>query len=213
MNVDIMQDSIDNHNWYSELARSGYYKNVGEESRKTWLQKANCARGFFYKYMGGRNAKGLDIGYAGYLENVTPILPTAIGVDLNTPGYDGRTLPFLDNSQDYVYSSHCLEHISDRKQSIREWYRVTKVNSYIIIIVPLQWLYERKESLPSHWNADHKIFFTSSSILKEIEEALPINSFRIRHLRENDEDHIYNIPVEIHASGSYDVEIVLEKIK
>src|ERR1035437_5555824 len=181
--------------------------NVGEESRKSWEDK--WMHGFFRIYMYGI---GLDIGGTGYLENVHAILPDAQIVDLNYPGYDGKTLPFEDGSQDYVYSSHCLEHVSNRKDMIQNWYRVTKKGGYIIIVVPHMDLYERKDSLPSKWNEDHKVFFRPSNLIKEIEDSLPINSYRIRHLLENDTDHIYGVPVEIHASGNYEIEIVLEKL-
>lgn len=181
---------------------------VGQESRKTWLQKT--LNGFFDKFMSGN---GLDIGFAGYIDGVNPILPTAIGVDTNYPGYDGRTLPFNDNSQDYVYNSHCLEHILDYKKAIQEWHRVTKTGGFIIIVVPHRDLYEKRLTLPSIFNGDHKRFYTSASLLKEVEDSLPINSYKIRHLRENDEGHVYSDPPEIHSRGLYEIELVLQKLR
>jgi SAM-dependent methyltransferase len=189
------------------LIKAPWGNYVGTESKKTWWKKYHSD--FFDKYMSG---KGLDIGFAGYTENTKPILPNTIGVDLNYPGYDGKTLPFESESQDYLYSSHCLEHVSDRINTIKEWYRVVRKGGHLIIVVPHRDLYERKTELPSHWNEDHKVFYTSSSLLKEIEDALPINSYRIRHLHENDDGHIYGVPVEIHASGEYEIEVVLEKL-
>ena len=96
---------MNNYNYKLEWYLHGHHftqdygKTVGEESRKTWLNKART--GFFQKYMFGIN--GLDIGGTGYLENVKPILPTATIVGLDFPGYDGKILPFEDNSQDYIY--------------------------------------------------------------------------------------------------------------
>ena len=185
-----------------------YGKNVGEESRKTWNHKAENK--FFNKYMYGD--KGLDIGGTGYLENVKPILPSAKIIGLDYPGYDGRTLPFADNSQDYVYSSHCLEHITDYKKAIQEWYRVVKVGGYIITVVPHRDLYEKKKSLPSRFNEDHKRFYKTSDLVREFEESLPINSFRIRHLQENDQGATYTDPPEKHGTGQYEIEMVIEKL-
>lgn len=188
---------------------TAYYGNwghdVGEESRKTWYEKYH--NGFFNKFMSGC---GVDIGYKGYLENVNPILPTAIGLTLED--YDGVNLPFDTNSQSYVYSSHVLEHIENRAEVIKDWFRVLKPNGFVICTVPHQWLYERKESKPSKWNEDHKIFYTASNLCKEFEDALPVNSFRIRYLEENDKGHTYGVPVEIHANGCYEITIVLEKL-
>lgn len=164
-----MIKSIEDHQWFVDLAQSGYYKNVGEESKKTWLDKANNKGNisFWQKYTKGRHGTGLDIGYAGYLDNVVPILPSATGIDLNTPNYNGRNLPFPDGSQDYVYSSHFLEHVSNYKQAIQEQFRVTKKGGFIIIVVPHRDLYEKSLTLPSRFNADHKRLYTASSLLKE----------------------------------------------
>ena len=63
------------------------------EAGKTYAR--NCANGFFRRYMSGDVV--LDIGYKGYdnPKGIT-VLPHAIGVDLDYPGYDGKTLPFAD---------------------------------------------------------------------------------------------------------------------
>lgn len=182
-------------------------RKVGEESQRTYYTK--LATGFFDKYMSGN---GLDIGFAGYLDNIEPILPTAIGVDTNYPNYDGKILPFVCNSQDYVYNSHCLEHIQDYKQAIQEWYRVTKVNGHIVIVVPHQFLYEKKKSLPSKWNDDHKRFYTPSSLLKEIEDSLEPNTYRIRLLEDGDSHFNYSIPPHTHSDGQYEITLVIQKI-
>jgi SAM-dependent methyltransferase len=182
-------------------------QNTGEETRKSWKDK--YWSGFFEKYMSGN---GLDIGYAGYIKDVHPVLPAATGIDLSYPGYDGRILPFPDESQDYVYSSHFLEHVTDYKNAIQEQFRVTNKGGHIIIVVPHRDLYEKKTALPSRWNADHKRFYTSSSLLKEIEDSLPINSYRIRHLLENDTGHDYNDGPDVHGRWNYEIEVVLEKL-
>ena len=163
---------------------------------------------FYEKYMSGR---GVDIGYRGE-NNGNPVL-YSIGIDRDTPNYDGKTLPFQPNELDYVFSSHCLEHLNNPAEYIKEWYQKTKLNGYIIIIVPHQHLYEKKQSKPSRYNADHKTFYTPAILLQQVEEALKPNTYRVRHLIDNDENYSYEIPPEIHASGSYEIELVLQKIK
>lgn len=181
--------------------------NVGEEVRKSWMDK--FVSGFWTKYCSG---DGIDVGGTGYLENVHAVLPRAKIVDLNYPGYDGVTLPFADKSLDYVFSSHTLEHIDDRISILRDWYRVIKNEGYIVITVPHKWLYERKEEKPSAWNEDHRIFYTPANLLIEIEDALPINGYRIRLLEECDKDHTYGLPVEIHANGQYEILTAIQKL-
>ena len=135
---------------------------VGRESRKTYAAKVES--GFFDRYLSGKAI--LEIGYKGGLEGVVPIVPQAIGIDVDYPGYDGKSLPFPDESQDAIYSSHCLEHIKDYRSALREWFRVTKVGGYLVIIVPYQYSFERKQDLPSRWNQDHWRFYTPASLLR-----------------------------------------------
>ena len=73
---------------------------VGWESRKTYGLK--IANGFFDKYLSGSAI--LEIGYKGGIDGAVPILPQAIGIDVDYPGYDGATLPFPDESQDGIYT-------------------------------------------------------------------------------------------------------------
>ena len=182
-------------------------RRVGEESSKTYVQKIE--NGFFDKYMSGA---GLDIGYAGYIPNTVPILESAIGITLDYPGYDGHILPFADNSQDYVYSSHVLEHIKSFQEPIREWLRVVKPGGYIITVVPHRDLYEKKDTPPSRFNEDHKRFYTPQKLLLEFEISLPKNSYRVRHLQENDKGHDYTHPAEEHSKGEYEIEVVIQKL-
>ena len=76
---------------------------VGETSRRF---VANLRNGVYAAYMAGDVV--LHVGYRGAFENAVPVLPHAIGVDTDYPGYDGVRLPFTDGSVDAVYSSHML---------------------------------------------------------------------------------------------------------
>ena len=54
---------------------------------------------------------------------------------------DKYGLPLKDNSVDYVYSSHFLEHIFNLDKIIQEMYRVSKNNCIIDIILPhFKWI-------------------------------------------------------------------------
>ena len=142
-----------------------------------------------------------------------PIIEGAIGVDLDFPGYDGATLPFPSESQDAVYSAHSLEHIPDFLKAIQEWHRVVKVGGHIIVAVPHAHLYERRRRPPSRWNGGHMRMYTAASLLGEFEAALPPNSYRVRHLYEDDRGYRYDDPPDRHGIGGYEIEMVVEKIK
>lgn len=183
-------------------------RHVGSESSKTYEEK--LANGFFDKYMTG---KGCEMGYAGYEPDVVPILDNCDGYDIiTTPGYDGEHIPVEDSHYDYLYSSHCLEHISNFPAAIEEWFRVVKPGGHIVTVVPHKDLYEKKSGLPSRFNADHKRFYTAHSLLAEFYATLPINSYRVRHLRENDEGHSYSDAPEVHGLWLYEIELVIQKL-
>ncbi|MGX5635988.1 methyltransferase domain-containing protein [Brevundimonas diminuta ATCC 11568] len=183
---------------------------VGTESRKTWDQKH--LSGFWKSYITGPNV--LDIGFSSYGDaRVVPIMEGAIGVDIDYPEYDGRRLPFEDASQDTVYSSHCLEHIPDPLNVIQDWYRVTKVGGHIIIAVPSRDLFERRRRPPSLWNPEHLRMYSCASLLTEIEAALEPNSFKIRHLSENDDLFDYTRPPMVAPYGNFEITVVIEKLR
>jgi len=181
---------------------------VGVEARKVYWQR--LAGGFVERYLSGPQI--LDIGYRGGNAQAVPIVPQAIGVDLDYPGYDGTRLPFADLSQDALFVSHCLEHIHDYRGSLADWYRVLKIGGYLLIFVPHKWLYERRATPPSALNPDHKRFYTPGTLLAEIEESLPVNGFRIRHLADNDYAYEYERPIDRHPRGCYEIELVVQKI-
>lgn len=166
--------------------------------------------GFYVRFMSG---KGLDFGYRGEIADASPVLDTAIGIELGTPGYDGIHLQYPAESFDYIFSSHCLEHLPEPEKNIREWYRLTKIGGHIVIIVPHKYLYERRETLPSRWNEDHKQFFAPYNLLMLVDLALEPNSYRVVHLFENDVGYDYSIPLDQHPNGSYEIELVLRKIQ
>jgi SAM-dependent methyltransferase len=180
----------------------------GPETEKSEARRKKT--GFFSQYMSG---EGLDIGFRGDdAPEIEPVLPSAIGIDLDYPGYDGSRLPFDDESKDFVYSSHCLEHMSDAASAIQEWFRVVKKGGHLIIVVPHQFLYEKKKRLPSRWNQDHQRFYTPAKVLEEIEKALVPNTYRVRYCCDNDEGFDYERGHTVHSVGEYQIELVLQKI-
>ena len=91
---------------------------------------------------------GLDIG-CGKRKS----LPIAIGVDKgrgfaerglkNTAFlkpdlvWDANTLPFKDETIDWITSSHAIEHFEEPVKVLEEWLRVLKVKGIISLIVPI----------------------------------------------------------------------------
>jgi len=181
-------------------------RKMGPETRKNAPERITS--GFYKRFM---NGSGIDIGYGGGAREC--VLESAHGIDKDTPGYDGLFLPYADNSLDYVFSSHCLEHIPDYKltATLREWMRVLKVGGHLVTCVPHRDLYEKKLNLPSSWSPDHKRFYTPASLMKEFEDAYEPNTYRLRHLRDLDTNYDYRVMPNKHPNGSCEIESVLQK--
>ena len=64
-----------------------------------------------------------------------------------------------DGSFDFVHSSHCLEHLVDPAEGLRNWLRVIRDGGYLVLTVPDEDLYEQG-MFPSTFNRDHKWTFT-----------------------------------------------------
>jgi SAM-dependent methyltransferase len=64
-----------------------------------------------------------------------------------------------DQSFDFLYSSHCLEHLRDPHRALANWVRVVRPGGHLVVSVPDEDLYEQKH-WPSRFNSDHKLTFT-----------------------------------------------------
>ncbi len=97
--------------------------------------------------------KGIDIGCG-----PDPILPDVFRFDLEQ-GDANEITRYVKNKYDFVFSSHCLEHMNDPKKAILEWWHIVTPGGYLFIIVPDEDLYEQGV-FPSRFNGDHKSTFT-----------------------------------------------------
>jgi SAM-dependent methyltransferase len=64
-----------------------------------------------------------------------------------------------DATYDFVHSSHCLEHMRDVREALKNWIRIVKPGGFLILTVPDEDLYEQGQ-WPSRFNTDHKWSFT-----------------------------------------------------
>lgn len=76
---------------------------------------------------------------------------------------DCAVLDYCDQSMDFVFSSHLLEHIDDYESALIEWWRVIKTGGHLVLYLPHADLYPRIGEPGS--NPDHRHDFIPSDIV------------------------------------------------
>ena len=98
---------------------------------------------------------GIDIGCG-----PDPIAKNCVPFDIEQ-GDANHILDYINEQFDYVWSSHCLEHMKNPEQCVKDWWSLVKPGGYMFLIVPDEDLYEQGV-FPSRFNVDHKWTFTIS---------------------------------------------------
>jgi len=113
---------------------------------------------------------GIDIGCG-----PDPLTPSVRRFDV-ADGDANQITRFVQEQFDFVYSSHCLEHMQNPRSALLEWWRLVKPGGHLIVIVPDEDLYEQGV-FPSRFNPDHRATFT----LFKSQSWSPV-SFNVREL-------------------------------
>lgn len=96
------------------------YLTVGAASHAIFREAVKLCRG-----------AGIDVG-----AGLWP-LPGAIPVDAwRGPGVGRVVSDFADDSLDYVFSSHCLEHVEGWREALGEWLKKLKEGGIIFLYLP-----------------------------------------------------------------------------
>ncbi|MDX2065850.1 MAG: class I SAM-dependent methyltransferase [Fimbriimonadaceae bacterium] len=185
------------------------------ETRKAHPRRQR--EGFYAAYCQGQ---GIDIGVGR--------IDTFDGEDaLPVPGIhtwdkDNGDATFMhgvaNESYDFVYTSHILEHIANATLGLKNWWRILKPGGYLILYAPHRDLYEKRRELPSIWNWDHKFFLLPEDddlpftlgLKPLVLGALSAESLEIISLRTCDEGHTITDP-SLHSDGEYSIEMVVRK--
>ncbi|HZW39724.1 MAG TPA: methyltransferase domain-containing protein [Ignavibacteriaceae bacterium] len=174
----------------------------------TKAKSRRMREGFYDKYVQG---KGLDIGYGGdKLVDNEDIWDFEHGDAQFLNGVE-------DNKYDFVYSSHTLEHMVDAEEAIKNWFRVVKPGGYLLLYIPHRDLYEKKKTLPSRFNKDHKHFFLPyndeapdtigiETLIKRV-----LKNYEIIYIKECKEG-FESVSPEKHGKGEFSIEAVIKKI-
>lgn len=111
-------------------------------------------RGDFDKFFRG---DGIDIGAGN--DPLRPLNGTVRSWDKSEG--DAQVMAGVSDGRfDFVYSSHCLEHMREVPEALRNWSRILKPGGWLYVVVPDYVLYE-KLTWPSRFNRDHKQSFSN----------------------------------------------------
>lgn len=158
--------------------------------------------GFFKEYCVGR---GLDIG-----PGRDPLFPHIEQWDK-----DRGDATFMRGAEkeayDFVYSSHCLEHLTHPTIALENWWKLLRPGGRLILYVPHRDLYEKRQTLPSHFNEDHKFFLLPSrneppctfGLLPMVLDSCP--GARTLLFETRNEGWLPS-PPEVHSGGEYSIE-------
>ena len=180
---------------------------MGETSK---AQPRRLKEGFFNLYCRGR---GIDIGCADDPLNLGDGKPVDTWDLVNGDATYMEGIP--DATYDFVYSSHCLEHLTFAAIGLQNWWRILKPGGFLILALPHRDKYEKRKLLPSQWNPDHKTMWLTSrneppntfGIMPLIEQEL--SGYAIARCLETECD--ITTP-DTHSIGEYTIEIVLKKL-
>jgi SAM-dependent methyltransferase len=143
------------------LSRNGelnLYVGIGGGTALSMQRRAHDSR-FASRYFVGH---GIDVGgghdsLALYVE-LFPMIRNVVIYD--APQGDAQKLANVDDASfDFLFSSHCLEHMRDPVEALGNWIRVIRPGGHLVISVPDEDLYEQGV-FPSTFNNDHKMTFT-----------------------------------------------------
>jgi len=119
--------------------------------------------------------RGLDIGAGPDGLGRSHTWPHATIREWDLGDGDATTLPGIAaESFDFVYSSHCLEHLDDPMAALRRWWEVVKSGGYLVVVVPDFEMYERGV-WPSRIQPEgHKTRWTKPRLIDAIDRMAPL---------------------------------------
>ena len=178
------------------------------------------AAGWFDLYIKG-DIIDIGCGRIDAHDGADPVTPDCVMHDKDI--CDAHTMEvYEDNTFDCVHASHVLEHLIDPITAIQNWYRICKKGGHIVISVPHRDLYERKKTLPSNWNLDHKTMWLPGNFDNEPPNTFGLKGVVVRALRGQglyDISHLETVDTSTnhdqpneHANGEFSIEMVIRKL-
>lgn len=163
----------------------------------TWSPETSCgfeSRKIKYLIPRYTRGRGLEIGCG-----MEKAYPHFIGVD--NGHHFGRGAAdivaqaddlsmFADESMDFVFSSHTLEHMEDTKKTMAEWWRVIRPGGYLVLYLPHKDFYPNIGQPDA--NPDHKHDFVPTDISAVMSSIRELGCWEILENEERNEGNEYS---------------------
>jgi SAM-dependent methyltransferase len=189
------------------------------ETSKAVMRRLGDSR-FITRYFVG---DGIDIGAGNDpVSNYREFFPSMGMVKAwDWPDGDAQLMENVpDNAYHWVHSSHCLEHMRDPVEALRNWSRILQSGGHMILLVPDEDLYEQGV-FPSRFNWDHKTTWTIQKNLSWSPVSVSCTSFlanfpeltilKLELLDASYRYHIQNQDQTLTPIGESAIEIILRK--
>jgi hypothetical protein len=143
-----------------------------------------------------------------------PLFPGATALDIAADEIDGahRIFSRLAGDQHCILLRNILQCVPDYRRFLAGAFDRLALGGFLVVIVPHQFLYERKLQVPSRYERSHVRFYTPGALLAEVEEALDPCRYRIRFLADNDSGFDYRAPLGAVPAGGHDIVLCLQKL-
>lgn len=161
---------------------------------------------------------GIDIGCGSDLIGKDGLFPGIVKCDpydKRLGDSDAQYIHEHRNNQyyDFVYSSHCLEHMANPFIALKNWSKLVKPGGYLIFVVPDEDLYEQGV-WPSTRNKTHTHSFTihkakswSPKSVNVLDLAKSLDNFQTIRISLQDQGYNYNIKGVDQTLGSAECNI------
>jgi hypothetical protein len=156
----------------------------------------------------------VDVRLRGFSEPSAPLLPGVITLEIS----DGelrdahRALERLEAGQYCILLRNIIQTLPDYRSFIASALDKLALGGFLIIMVPHQFLFERKLQPPSRYNRAHLRFYTPGMLLAEVEEALDPCRYRVRFLADYDSDFDYAAALDAVPRGGHNIVLCLQRI-
>ncbi|MBY4640650.1 hypothetical protein K6L44_11780 [Gluconacetobacter entanii] len=124
-----------------------------------------------------------------------------------------KSLSDIPENRKYILLRDVIDKIKDYRTLLRLSFKKIQDGGWFIVTVPHQFLSERKYQMPSRYDSGSLRFYTPALLLSEIEEALDPTEYRIRILKDDDENYNYKLDIKEKPTGNQRIIAVIQKIR